>query len=813
MEQHPLRYIKVEHPEANPAQIHETSTDEDNQEDYKTDEEDTFPQLDKDILLKDLNKMQRKAARYVKKPLLILAGVGTGKTETLMRKYAYLIGHLRYDPSNILSVTFTNKAAKEMKHRAAKILNCPYKRLKEGWISTFHSLSLRILKEHSNYKLVGLKDEFHILDPPDQKKLLKELLKEDIATSRLLMDIVLKMKREKGDTSMVKQVPYGKICKSIDKFKNFCIFPEDPNFEKMKFKDFDTAVFRTVYKPYQELLLQRNSVDYGDLIQHSIDLFLRHPLILHQYQEQFKYILVDEVQDLNKNQQKWLTTLVGDKPEKLSCVGDDDQMIYGFRGATGEFILNFDKIYPNAKIIKLEQNYRSTKQILLATNNLISHNKKRHGKSLWTDNEEGKAVKIQQYYDDAEEIAKICDYVKSLNEGTERARLSDIAILTRTNKDAQLFEPVLIQQNIPYELHPNAHKFLDRKEVKIAFSYLLLLGRSNDSIAFQNVLSSLDGFGETTVLNLVECHKKSGLSLREVCEMVLQGKPIPCKASTSPKLEMAEIKIEQQQPKGGAGEEKKKSQQNSLTSFIKKRGAESLLEGIEQETKSFVLDKVYRKATPSEQILVKQEAVKTETKLVKLQQKQKDNLQKLMQKIKQYKNAKNEEELIIYATNVGLYDFVKNKCPKDKDCMILIQNVESLIRLAASFESMNDFYDQVALFAGETSSDNFPVKDSIKILTIHSSKGLEWKYVFLPGWIKGKLPMGGFSGETAAQQDTLEEERRIAFVGITRAKKFVHISHYRQRVANSFSFQGTGIVPQPSEFIQQISMAAKKPEK
>ncbi len=426
-------------------------------------------------ILTGLNDKQQEAVQHFEGPLLILAGAGSGKTRVLTHRIAYLIEEHQINPYQILALTFTNKAANEMRERVDQIVSYGAESV---WVSTFHSTCVRILRRFIDH--IGYDRSFTIYDADDQKSLMKDICKH--------LNIDTKKFREKT------------FLNAISSAKNELKTPE--LYADEVAKQYDRKIFGNVYKEYQKRLKQNQALDFDDLIMKTVELFETQAEILEQYQNRFRFLLVDEYQDTNTAQFKLLALLAG-KYRNLCVVGDDDQSIYKFRGANIMNILNFEKIFPDAVTIRLEQNYRSTKRILDAANEVIRHNTERKQKSLWTDAEEGDAIRFVQFRNEYEEAAGIAGDIKHETD-TARRSYSDFAILYRTNAQSRIFEEKLVQENIPYRI-VGAINFYARKEIKDLLCYLKAVSNSDDDIAIKRIINvPKRGIGATTVQRITD---------------------------------------------------------------------------------------------------------------------------------------------------------------------------------------------------------------------------------------------------------------------------------------------------------------------
>lgn len=613
-------------------------------------------------IYESLNPVQQEAVYHTEGPLLILAGAGSGKTRVLTHRIAYLIEEKRVNPWNIMAITFTNKAAGEMRERVDDIVGFGAESI---WVSTFHSTCVRILRRHIDR--LGYSSNFSIYDTDDQKTLMHQVCKK--------LDIDTKMYKEK----MLMNV--------ISSAKNDMISPKE--FELNAQGDFRQKKIAEVYHEYQAALFKNNALDFDDLLVKAVELFETDGEVLDYYQERFKYIMVDEYQDTNLVQFK-LVSILARKYQNLCVVGDDDQSIYKFRGADIRNILDFEKVFAGTKVIKLEQNYRSSQNILNAANEVIKNNRGRKDKTLWTANEEGKLVKFKQFdnaYDEADYIIK--DIVAS-----ERP-YQDFAVLYRTNAQSRLLEEKCIAYSVPYRLVGGVN-FYQRKEIKDILAYLKTIDNGRDDIAVQRVINvPRRGIGATTIGRVLSYAAEQDLSFYEALK----------EAELIPGLGKAAVKI---------------GSFVGLVQVIKsKLDFCSIRELIED-----VLD-----TTGYRQELEAEDSIESQTRL--------ENIQELINKAVSYAEENQEATLSSFLEEVAL-----------------VADVDSL-----------------------DESDN-----RIVLMTLHSAKGLEFPKVYLGGMEDGLFP-SSMSIMTGDPSD-LEEERRLCYVGITRARESLTLTSARQRMLN-----------------------------
>lgn len=640
-------------------------------------------------ILTGLNDKQQEAVEHFEGPLLILAGAGSGKTRVLTHRIAYLIEEHQINPFQILALTFTNKAANEMRERVDQIVSYGASSV---WVSTFHSTCVRILRRFIDH--IGYDRSFTIYDADDQKSLMKDICKH--------MNIDTKKFREKT------------FLNAISNAKNELKTPEIYADEVAK--QYDRKIFGNVYKEYQKRLKQNNALDFDDLIMKTVELFETQAEILEQYQNRFRFLLVDEYQDTNTAQFKLLALLAG-KYRNLCVVGDDDQSIYKFRGANIMNILNFEKIFPDAVTIRLEQNYRSTKRILDAANEVIRHNTERKQKSLWTKAEEGEPIRFVQFLNEYEEAAGIAGDIKHETEFSRRG-YSDFAILYRTNAQSRIFEEKLVQENIPYRI-VGAINFYARKEIKDLLCYLKAVSNSDDDIAIKRIINvPKRGIGATTVSRITDYSIDHEISFFEALRQAdyIDG----CSRAAS--------------------------RIHSFVSFI-----DHLKHSLDEP--GFSLKGLLEEIIDSTGYVKELEAEDTVEAGARL-----ENIDSLMNKVIQYENDAAEDPSGEPATLDGL-----------------LEN----IALVADIDTVDSDAEQVLL------------------MTLHSAKGLEFPHVYICGMEEGVFP--GSMAVYDPSPEEMEEERRLCYVGITRAMKKLTLTCARQRMKNgepNFNF--------PSRFISEI---------
>ena len=610
-----------------------------------------------------LNKEQKEAVLTTEGPLLLLAGAGSGKTRVLVHRIAYLIDEMGVNPWNILAITFTNKAAQEMRERVDRIVGFGAEQV---WVSTFHSLCVRILRRYIDR--LGYDNNFTIYDTDDQKAVVKDICKR--------FDIDTKMYKERFFMS------------AISTLKDELIGPMEYQMKVMG--DFEKKKVVMVYKEYQEIMKKNNALDFDDLICKTVELFKACPEVLNSYQERFRYIMVDEYQDTNTAQFE-LVRLLADRYQNLCVVGDDDQSIYKFRGANIRNILDYEKVYPQARVIKLEQNYRSTQNVLNAANAVISNNKGRKEKALWTEKEEGEQIHFKQFdqgYGEAEFIARdICARVK------KGCQYGDCAVLYRTNAQSRLLEEQMITEGIPYNVVGGVN-FYARREIKDILAYLKTIDNGRDDVAVKRILNiPKRGIGNTTMEKVDDYAEMRDISfydaLRDADNIMSIGKAGP-----------------------------------KIDGFVR------MIQTFRAKAQEYGLEDLIR-----------------------------DILEKT-----EYK------------------EFLKSQDEEDVDDRIA--NVEELISKAIHYEethdepSLSEFLEEVALVAD---IDNIEEENSrVMLMTLHSAKGLEFPYVYMAGMEDGLFP--NYMSINSEDNTDLEEERRLAYVGITRAKEELTLTCARARM-------------------------------
>ena len=607
--------------------------------------------------LKNLNNAQKEAVLHLDGPLLIVAGAGSGKTKVLTSRIANIIKEKKAFPNQILAVTFTNKAAKEMQNRVSKILGTAATGL--SWLGTFHSICAKLLRKHAS--AANLNSNFTIIDTDDQIRLIKNICK--------------------AENIDVKQLAPRYILAIIDRWKNRGYYPNEVIINQ---KDIYEKTILPIYKIYQGKLVDLNSCDFGDLILHTVKILENNHDIKEIYSKNFKYILVDEYQDTNFIQSRWLN-LLAEKNKNLCCVGDDDQSIYSWRGAEIKNFLEFDQVYKNTKIIRLEQNYRSTQNILNVASNLISNNQNRVGKKLKTDTEDGDLVNLNCFKNGKDEAIGISDEIEKIN---KKYSLNNIVILVRAIFQTREFEERFLKIGLPYRIIGGT-KFYERAEIKDCIAYLRLVYQEKDDLAFERIVNNPKrSIGDSTLKSIHEFAKKNSINLESASKKMIENNIIKPKA---------------------------------------KLGLSAFLDLLAKWRNDFNLKKL--------------------------------NHIKILQTV---------------LDESGYSSMLKNK--KDLDNENRLENIKELLSAMKEFDNLESFLEHVSL---ATSIDQEWDGQKVNMMTMHAAKGLEFDIVFLPGWEEGLFPHQKSIEEKG--QSGLEEERRLAYVGITRAKKRAIISFSMNR--------------------------------
>lgn len=632
-----------------------------------------------------LNPPQKEAVFHTEGPLLILAGAGSGKTRVLTHRIACLIEERGVNPWNILAITFTNKAASEMRERVDKLIG-----LDGGgvWVSTFHSACVRILRRHIDF--LGYENNFAIYDTDDQKTLIKEVCR------RLNVDTKIYKER-----ALMSQISHA---------KDELITPDE--MELNAAGDFNQKKVAAVYREYQSALKKNNALDFDDLIVKTVELFQNYPNVLEYYQERFKYIMVDEYQDTNTAQFKFLS-LLASRYENLCVVGDDDQSIYKFRGANIGNILGFEHSFPDAKVIRLEQNYRSTQNILDAANQVIANNTERKPKTLWTDNEPGEKVHFRQFLNGFEEAEYVVGEIsKAHREGM--CRYNDCAVLYRTNAQSRLFEEKLLLANIPYKIVGGVN-FYSRKEIKDLLCYLKTIDNARDDLAVQRILNvPKRGIGATTVSRIQDYAQRMDISFYDA------------------------LRVAEEVPSIGR-------------SLSKIDGFVTFIQSLKSKAQAYTVRELLEEVITLTGYVDELEAEDTEEARARI-----ENIDELISKTEAYQEAMEE---------------------RDEPA------------------TLSGFLEEIALVADIDSVD--PSQDYVLLMTLHSAKGLEFQRVFLTGMEDGIFP--SYMTITCGDPSEMEEERRLCYVGITRAMKQLTLSCAQQRM-----IRGETQYNKVSRFVREI---------
>lgn len=625
--------------------------------------------------VRGLNAPQRDAVLTTEGPVLVLAGAGTGKTAALTRRLAHLVYSRKAWPSEILAVTFTNKAAREMKERIGAIVGDAVEGM--PWLGTFHSIGAKMLRRHA--ELVGLQSNFTILDTDDQLRLLKQLIQAEELDE--------------------KRWPARALAGLIDQWKNRGLNPAD--LDANENERYANGRGQEFYAAYQARLKVLNACDFGDLLLHILNLLKTDREILKLYQERFKYILVDEYQDTNSSQYLWLRLLAQER-KNICCVGDDDQSIYSWRGAEVANILSFEKDFPDAKVVKLEQNYRSTPHILAAASELISNNSGRLGKTLWTEEQEGDKVQVTGVWDGPEEARRTGEEMESLqNKGVS---LNDMAILVRAQFQTREFEDRFISIGMPYKII-GGFRFYERAEIRDALAYLRVIAQPADDLAFERIVNvPKRGLGDKTVEKVHRLARAQGIPLAAAALSICDTDELPARARST----LSEL----------------------IRSFARWRTHSD--EMPHAEVARIVLDECG------------------------------------------------------YTTML--------QADRTPEAAGRLENLTELTRAMEEYETLGDFLEHVSLVM-----DNDAASDEAKvtIMTMHGAKGLEYDHVFCVGWEEGVFPSQRSLDEGGLA--SLEEERRLAYVAITRAKKKCTIFHAANR-----RIYGQWTSSIPSRFIGEL---------
>jgi DNA helicase II / ATP-dependent DNA helicase PcrA len=628
--------------------------------------------------LEGLNPEQRAAVEAVEGPVLVLAGAGTGKTRVLTTRLAHILATGRARPWELLAVTFTNKAAREMRERITAIIGPSAEGLR--WLGTFHSIAAQILRRHA--ELVGLKSNYTILDVDDQERLIRQILEA-----------------ENIDAKRWTPRAFGGL---IDHWKNRGWRPDQlPPAESAQFAN---GRGQALYRLYQERLRVLNACDFGDLLLHNLTIFTSQPDVLAEYHGRFRYLLVDEYQDTNVAQYLWLR-LLAQKSQNLCCVGDDDQSIYGWRGAEVDNILRFERDFPGAKVVRLERNYRSTSHILAAASGLIAANKSRLGKTLWTEAEGGEKVVVRGVWDGEAESRLIADEVERAKR--KGRRYSDIAILVRAAFQMRAFEERFVLLQIPYAVI-GGPRFFERAEIRDAVAYLRLIFSEDDDLAFERIINTPKrGIGDTTVQKLLQVARAGGVSASRAARQLVLTDELQARTRTAMATFLRDL-------------DRWRAEAGRMPHF-------RLMETVLDES--------------------------------------------------------------------GYTDALR--LDKNPQSQTRLENLKELVGAMAQFDSLQAFLEHVSLVLD---LDRESGGERVQIMTLHQAKGLEFPLVFLPGWEEGVFPSQRSMDEKG--EKGLEEERRLAYVGITRAREEARISFAANR-----QVYGRWTSQLPSRFVDELPLA------
>ena len=628
--------------------------------------------------LEGLNPEQKRAVEAIEGPVLVLAGAGTGKTRVLTSRLAHILASGRARPWELLAVTFTNKAAREMRERTAAMVGDQAEGLR--WLGTFHAIAAQILRRHA--ELLGLKSSFTILDTDDQERLLKQLIE--------------------AENIDAKRWTPRHLAGLIDQWKNRGWTPDRlPPAEGAHFANNRGAA---LYKQYQERLRVLNACDFGDLLLHNITLFTTHPDVLAEYHDRFRYILVGEYQDTNVAQYLWLR-LLAQKRQNVCCVGDDDQSIYGWRGAEVDNILRFERDFPGADVIRLERNYRSTEHILAAASGLITANKGRLGKTLWTEAKGGQKVQVRGVWDGEAESRLVADEIERARRAGRRFK--DVAILVRASFQMRAFEERFVMLQIPYVV-VGGPRFFERAEIRDAHAYLRLIQSEDDDLAFERIVNTPKrGIGDTTVSRLLQIARGNGVSVSSASRGMVHTDELAARTRTA------------------------------LSNFLRD--------------------------------LDRWRALKETTDHARL--------------------------LEMVLEESGYTDALR--VDKGPTSQTRLENLKELVQSMGAFDNLQAYLEHVSLVMD---LDRGAAEDSVQIMTLHAAKGLEFPLVFLPGWEEGVFPSQRSVDEKGDKG--LEEERRLAYVGITRAREEARISFAANR-----QVYGRWTTQLPSRFVDELPIA------
>ena len=615
-----------------------------------------------------LNKEQKEAVLHTEGPLLLLAGAGSGKTRVLTHRVAYLIDEMGVNPWNILAITFTNKAAQEMRERVDQIAGFGADQV---WVATFHATCMRILRRHIDR--LGYDTNFTIYDTDDQKSVIKQVCKR--------LNIDTKMYKERT------------LLSEISSAKDELVDVRE--FEVKSVGDYRKSVTAKVYREYQDTLKKSNALDFDDIIVKTVELFKSCPEVLYNYQERFRYIMVDEYQDTNTAQFE-LIRLLADGYRNLCVVGDDDQSIYKFRGANIGNILGFEHVFPDAKVIRLEQNYRSTKNILNAANAVIANNTSRKSKTLWTENSEGERIHFRQFMNGYEEAEYVVGEISRVHR-ENGAKYKDCAVLYRTNAQSRLFEEKCLLANIPYKIVGGVN-FYARKEIKDLLCYLKTIDNSRDDLAVRRIINvPKRGIGATTLGRIQDYADKMSVSFYDA------------------------LRVAEEVPSIGR-------------SLSKIDGFVTFIQSLKSKAESYTVRELLEEVIELTGYVAELQAEDTDESKARI-----ENIDELISKTESYQEAMEEQ---------------------------------------GQTATLSGFLEEIALIADIDSVD--PDQDYVLLMTLHSAKGLEFPRVFLAGMEDGMFP--SYMSIISDDRSDLEEERRLCYVGITRAMEDLTLTSVRQRM-------------------------------
>ncbi|MEM6620985.1 MAG: UvrD-helicase domain-containing protein [Pseudomonadota bacterium] len=679
--------------------------------------------------LDGLNAPQRQAVEIMDGPVLLLAGAGTGKTRALTTRLAHLIHQRRAWPSQILAVTFTNKAAREMKNRVGQLIGGAVEGM--PWLGTFHSVCVKILRRHA--ELVELKSSFTILDTDDQIRLIKQLLD--------------------AEGIDIKRWPARMFASMLDRWKNKALGPGQVPPDECGFANGRGA---ELYRAYQDRLKTLNAVDFGDLLLHVVHILQRHEDVLADYQTRFRYILVDEYQDTNVAQYL-LLRLLAREHRNICCVGDDDQSIYGWRGAEVGNILRFEKDFEGAAVIRLEQNYRSTPHILAAASGVIAANSDRLGKTLWTEANDGEKVRLIGHWDGEEEARWIAEEVEAFQGGTrghDPVSLDDQAILVRASFQMRAFEDRFLTIGLPYRVI-GGPRFYERMEIRDAMAYFRVCVSPDDGLALERIINTPKrGIGDKALQTLNQIARGNGIGLLDACRIAVEEGALSSKANKALGELVGTLDY------WGTSIRRVEARKRELDQEIAqiKDDLRSIPKGIEFDQQRLELNERLNDA------------------------------EKELAELKRF-HVELAQQLLDGTGYTGMW-----QADKSPDAQGRLENLKELVQALEDFENLQGFLEHVSLVMDNESEDGTP---KISIMTLHAAKGLEFPVVFLPGWEDGLFPSQRSMDENGLKG--VEEERRLAYVGMTRAEEHLTISFAANR-----HIYGRWQSSMPSRYIDEL---------